>query len=101
MFYNCKSITGGDGTTYYSNYTDKARAYAGLGGYLTTKDANIKERLNDRSDMMATEILNFEDETPSSTKVYTIQGQLVGEDIAPTSLPKGVYIINGKKVAVR
>ena len=101
MFYNCKKITGGDGNTYYSNYTDKSRAYAGLGGYLTTKDANIKERLFDDSDTMATDIHNIEDETPSSSKIYTIQGQLVGENIDASSLPKGIYIINGKKVMVK
>ena len=35
MFANCTSLVGGDGTVFDSNYTDKTKAYAGIGGYLT------------------------------------------------------------------
>ena len=36
MFQQCTSLVGGDGTTFDSNYTDKTKAYAGEGGYLTS-----------------------------------------------------------------
>ena len=36
MLYGCTSLVGGDGTTFDSNYTDKTKAYAGEGGYLTS-----------------------------------------------------------------
>ena len=35
MFKDCISLVGGDGTKYDPNYTDKTKAYAGIGGYLT------------------------------------------------------------------
>ena len=35
MFYGCTNLVGGDGTTFDPNYTDKTKAYAGIGGYLT------------------------------------------------------------------
>ena len=39
MFYGCTSLVGGDGTKFNSSYTDKTKAYAGQGGYLTLKGA--------------------------------------------------------------
>ena len=33
--------------------------------------------------------------------VYTIQGQLMGKDIEMKRLPRGIYIINGKKVVIK
>lgn len=41
MFYNCASLVGGDGTLYNENYTDKTKAYAGDGGYLTYSPAYL------------------------------------------------------------
>jgi len=35
MFNDCVSLVGGDGTKFNPNYTDKTKAYAGIGGYLT------------------------------------------------------------------
>ena len=43
MFSGCTSLVGGDGTKFNSNYTDKTKAYAGQGGYLTLKGAATKE----------------------------------------------------------
>ena len=43
MFYGCTSLVGGDGTKFNSSYTNKTKAYAGQGGYLTLKDAGTKE----------------------------------------------------------
>ena len=39
MFYGCTSLVGGDGTKFNSSYTNKTKAYAGQGGYLTLKYA--------------------------------------------------------------
>ena len=33
--------------------------------------------------------------------VYNLNGQLIGIDIDVTSLPKGIYIVNGKKIVVK
>ena len=41
MFYNCASLVGGDGTLYDENYTNKTKAYAGDGGYLTYSPAYL------------------------------------------------------------
>lgn len=38
MFAACISLVGGDGTIYSADYTDKTKAYAGPGGYLTKKE---------------------------------------------------------------
>ena len=43
MFYGCTSLVGGDGTKFNSSYTNKTKAYAGQGGYLTLKGAATKE----------------------------------------------------------
>ena len=37
----------------------------------------------------------------SRADVYTLQGTLVGRNIRLDSLPKGIYIINGRKVAIK
>lgn len=43
MFSLCTSLVGGDGTVFDSNYTDKTKAYAGVGGYLT-KDGQVTSK---------------------------------------------------------
>ena len=46
----------------------------------------------------ATEISEIATESATSKSVYTIQGTFLGNDVDINSLPKGVYIIDGKKV---
>lgn len=61
MFEGCTSLVGGDGTTCDPNYTDKTKAYAGPGGYLTmegqeTNSDDLQDYLNsleDTEDTMA------------------------------------------------
>jgi len=36
-----------------------------------------------------------------SGNVYTIQGQYVGHGVDMEQLPKGVYIVDGKKVLIK
>ena len=97
MFYGCKVLVGGDGTKYDSNYIDQTKAFAGKGGYMTYKSASVKE-LND-TDFAATAIESVEEE--KSNEIYNIQGICVGTTANMKILPKGVYIIGGKKVVLR
>ena len=97
MSYGCKALVGGDGTKYDAGYIDATKAYAGNGGYLTYKASSVKE-LNDTEfdttgidDVMA----------DGNGDVYTLQGTLVGKDIDLKSLPKGIYVVGGKKVYVK
>ena len=102
MFYNCKKITGGDGTTYYANYTDKTRAFAGLGGYLTKTQTNVKRHTYDDVGIeAATSVENTVVDSRNAETIYTMHGQLVGVNIDSRYLPKGIYIIDGKKVVIR
>ena len=92
MFSGCKAIVGGDGTKYDSNYIDKTKAYAGSGGYLTYLSNNIKVfNTTVIDDIMAT----------TTGDIYTLQGVHVGKNIELNTLPKGIYIVNGKKVMVK
>ena len=51
MFNDCSSLVGDDGTTYDANYTDKTKAYAGRGGYLTLKlEDDLQYYLNSLTD---------------------------------------------------
>lgn len=85
MFSGCTKIVGGDGTTFNPNKIDKTLAYAGTGGYLSLYGNT------DIIELMETSIGD----------VYTLQGVHVGNDIEIKTLPKGIYIINGKKVVVK
>ncbi|MBQ7422798.1 MAG: hypothetical protein IJV27_11770 [Prevotella sp.] len=48
-----------------------------------------------------TEIISVQAEEDQRADVYTISGQLVGRNIPLTSLPKGLYIVNGRKIFVK
>ena len=92
MFNGCKALVGGDGTKYSASYIDKTKAYAGKGGYLTYKSASVKE-LNDDFDATAIDDLM----ATTTGDVYTLQGIHVGKNIDLKTLPKGIYVVNGKK----
>ena len=96
MFYGCSRLVGGDGTKFLSNYTDKTRAFAGLGGYMTLLGSNAKD-IND-ADFAATAIDDVE--SVATGDVYTLQGIYVGKNVDMRTLPKGIYIVGGKKVTV-
>lgn len=49
----------------------------------------------------ATGITTIEETSATTASVYTLSGQLIGRDVQVKSLPKGVYIINGKKTVVK
>ena len=48
-----------------------------------------------------TAIENVISEGSLKDSVYNLNGQLIGIDIDVTSLPKGIYIVNGKKIVVK
>ena len=67
---------------------------------LTSINSNsFNNALGELSSDEATAIDDAEVDAPADNKIYTINGQYVGNDI--NALPKGLYIINGKKVNVR
>ena len=45
-----------------------------------------------------TDIENLEQSTPSSPTIYTLQGVRV--TASPSTLPRGIYIVNGKKLLI-
>ena len=100
MFYGCKTLVGGDGTKYNSNYIDKAKAYTGRGGYLTYYAIDAK-KFND-TDFDTTAIDDINNLMATSTAdVYTLQGIHVGKNVELNTLPMGIYIINGKKLMIK
>ena len=97
MFNGCKAIVGGTGTKYNANYIDKTRAHYGNGGYLTYKSASVKEFNDTEFDTTAIDEIS----TINKVDVYTLQGIHIGNNIDPNTLPKGIYIANGKKIMVK
>lgn len=51
-------------------------------------------------DGSTTAVSNVKTEDTSST-VYTLQGTFVGHNVDTKTLPKGIYVINGRKVSIR
>ena len=90
---------------YYSTGTAKMkafRAYFDFYDKLTDKSAGVS---NAKISMFFDETTGISD-IKSKTKVdsdavYNINGQYVGKNIDMNTLPKGVYIINGKKKIVK
>lgn len=50
LFSGCTSLVGGDGTVFDENYTDKTKAYAGIGGYLTLQEDDLQRYLDSLGD---------------------------------------------------
>ena len=107
MFNNCSALTSLDlsgfdtGKAYYTGYmfnccSKLKTIYVGNGGYLTYKSASVKE-LND--DFDATSIDDIKSTTTGD--VYTLQGIYVGKNIDLNTLPKGIYVVGGKKIMVK
>ena len=87
----------------------------GFRGYLTAKTNDLRQSaksltiaINDFESDETTYIENVEIADDGTLrqringKVYNLQGQLVSDDASQLdSLPKGIYIVNGKKVSVK
>ena len=85
MFEQCASLVGGDGTAFDPGYTDKTKAHAGTGGYLTMKgeSTQISHRLTTSG--------------AGEAPIYSLSGQRVSR----SSARKGVYVHGHKKIIVR
>lgn len=91
------------GFYYYSNpngYIPPFRCYLTYNGEMD-KNAKIAIYINDEmdEDHQATGISNIK--TSNDKSVYDLQGRKVAFDPnQPSSLPKGIYIVNGQKVVI-
>lgn len=87
---------------WYSTGLTKMKAFRGYFEFedvlssLDNAEANISLNFDMTSGIR--EILN---QSLSDGAVYTIQGQFVGKDIDLKKLPRGIYIVNGKKQVIK
>ena len=85
---------------WYSTGLTKMKAFRGYFEFVDVlsdmANANISFSFDGTTGIR--EILN---QSLSDGAVYTIQGQLVGKDIDLKKLPRGIYIINGKKQVIK
>ena len=81
--------------------TKAFRCYLDLLFTLDYKNSVSSAKVNYRVDNTATNIHGINIATMNSDKVYSLSGRLMGEAGKITSLPKGVYIKNGKKIVVK
>ena len=91
---------------YYSKGTAKMkafRAYFEFQDELTDKSAGVSNaKISFFVDENTTGISDINTKTKvDSDAVYNINGQYVGKNVDMNTLPKGVYIINGKKKIVK
>ena len=85
---------------WYSTGLTKMKAFRGYFEFVDVlsdmANANISFSFDGTTGIR--EILN---QSLSDGAVYTIQGQFVGKDIDLKKLPRGIYIINGKKQVIK
>ena len=81
--------------------TKAFRCYLDLLFTLDYKNSVSSAKVNYRVDNTATNIHGINIATVNNDKVYSLSGRLMGEAGKITSLPKGVYIKNGKKIVVK
>ncbi len=97
---NCLFLSGGD--FWYSVGKTKMKAFRGyfeLEDVLASLDgagANISMVFD-----KTTGIRELKEKSLAEGTVYTIQGQFIGQDIDIKKLPRGIYIVNGKKMVVK
>ena len=88
---------------YYSRGTTNMKAFRGwfeLGAVLNKETTDFSTKIRFTIDDEATEIEGMEAEA-NGGDVYTLQGVFVGSDVDLNTLPKGVYIVGGRKVLVK
>lgn len=99
----------------YPKTMTKEQEMGGFRGYLTAKTNDLRQSaksltiaISDIENDETTYIENVEIADDGTLrqringKVYNLQGQLVSDDASQLdSLPKGIYIVNGKKVSVK
>lgn len=96
LFLNGNNFWYSTGATNMKAY----RAYFDFSDVLTEVEyAEAKIRIIVNGNATAIESIGVNGEEPQG--VYTLQGVSLGENVDVDNLPKGVYVVNGKKVIVK
>jgi hypothetical protein len=93
-----------DNKFWYSVGKTNIKAFRGwfeLGAVLDKETDFGAKKVTFDIDGDATRIEGLSRDGMEDGAVYTLGGQLVGKDVRIDQLPKGVYIINGKKRVVK
>lgn len=93
-----------DNEFWYSVGKTNIKAFRGwfeLGAVLGQETTDFGAKVTYMIDGDATRIEGLSRDGMEDGAVYTLGGQLVGKDVRIDQLPKGVYIINGKKRVVK
>lgn len=101
------ATTADDGTYSFTLY-DFAGTFTAtfeLEGYESVTEVVTFNNVNEVLDVELSEIIDgisrISIDGVASGKVYTINGQLVGTDVNLKELPRGVYVINGRKINIK
>lgn len=91
---------GTDQSLYYPNMeTEGANIINGMRAYIQLPEGTDAKAFAINTNGVATSISNINNTTDSNNTVYTISGQKVGKYNG--NLPKGIYVMNGKKFVVK
>ena len=98
MFAECKKIRGGEGTAYNPNRTDKEYARIDGGafapGYFSSELTPIPTAIDNAN---FNDNINFNDDA-----IYDLMGRKIEDGkLSNCKLPKGIYIVSGKKMVVK
>lgn len=88
---------------YYSNETTQMKGYRGYFAFynvLPEVEEELEAKIRLVFDGWSTTINELSTSNVQKGTVYNMNGQLIGTDIDINNLPKGVYMIDGKKVAI-
>ena len=95
---NCLFISGNK--FWYSTGLTKMKAFR---GYFELEDV-LSDAANANINFTfdgTTGIREIRSQSLAEGAVYTLQGQFVGKDVDLKKLPRGIYIVNGKKVVIK
>lgn len=86
---------------YYSNGTTQMKGYRGyFDFYEVLPEVENLAKIRLVFDGWSTNINELSTSNVQKGTIYNMNGQLIGMDIDINNLPKGVYMIDGKKVAI-
>lgn len=92
-----------DNKFWYSTGTTKMKAFRAYFDFydvladVEASEAKVSFEVNDE----VTDIANISEPRMINGEVYNVQGLFVGKDVDLKQLPKGIYIVNGKKITVK
>lgn len=91
---NVFMLSGGNKFVYTTNAT-----VAPFRAYVTGPDTYTELKINSDSHLTSIDVPTVLDNSSSANDIYTLSGLKVGNDIK--QLPKGIYIVNGKKLIIK